>query len=203
MSKKLYIFDLDGVLVDACEWHRLALNKALEEVYNYQISLKEHKDTFNGIPTKKKLSILAERGFDTDKFQEVYDLKQRYTVEFIKKFSKPRAEKIELLTRIKEEGHYLACYTNSIRETAELMLESAGVLSLFDCVLTNQDVAYPKPSPEGYLFLMSKFRINKELCYIVEDSVVGLQSAYSSGANVIKVENQDEVNLELIFKGQK
>ena len=28
---KLVIFDMDGVLVDACEWHRIALNEALKE----------------------------------------------------------------------------------------------------------------------------------------------------------------------------
>ena len=29
MSNKLFIFDLDGVLVEACDWHRDALNEAL------------------------------------------------------------------------------------------------------------------------------------------------------------------------------
>ena len=36
---KMVIFDMDGVLVDACEWHRIALNEALQEVANYTISL--------------------------------------------------------------------------------------------------------------------------------------------------------------------
>ena len=35
---ELVIFDLDGVLVDACEWHRVALNEALQEVCQYEIS---------------------------------------------------------------------------------------------------------------------------------------------------------------------
>lgn len=34
---KLIIFDLDGVLVDACEWHRIALNLALKERCSYEI----------------------------------------------------------------------------------------------------------------------------------------------------------------------
>ena len=44
---KLVIFDLDGVLVDACEWHRVALNEALKEVCNYEISLEDHYGEFN------------------------------------------------------------------------------------------------------------------------------------------------------------
>ena len=39
---KLVVFDLDGVLVDACEWHRVALNKALKALCDYEISLEEH-----------------------------------------------------------------------------------------------------------------------------------------------------------------
>ena len=61
MSYKAIIFDLDGVLVDACEWHRVALNMALKEISGYEVSLEEHKKIFNGIPTLKKLEILAER----------------------------------------------------------------------------------------------------------------------------------------------
>jgi len=34
---RLVIFDLDGVLVDACEWHRVALNKALKEDINFDM----------------------------------------------------------------------------------------------------------------------------------------------------------------------
>ena len=59
---KLVIFDLDGVLVDACEWHKDALNNALERVCNYKITEKDHKEVFNGIPTRIKLNILSERG---------------------------------------------------------------------------------------------------------------------------------------------
>ena len=51
---KLVIFDLDGVLVDACEWHRAALNKALLEICDYEISQEDHYSVFNGIPTKVK-----------------------------------------------------------------------------------------------------------------------------------------------------
>ena len=29
---QLVIFDMDGVLVDACEWHRVALNEALKQL---------------------------------------------------------------------------------------------------------------------------------------------------------------------------
>jgi len=57
----MVIFDLDGVLVDACEWHRIALNEALEEICGYKISLEDHYKIYNGIPTRKKLEILTNK----------------------------------------------------------------------------------------------------------------------------------------------
>ena len=55
---KAILFDLDGVLVDACEWHYLSLNRALKEVVGFTINREDHNSTYNGLPTKVKLKIL-------------------------------------------------------------------------------------------------------------------------------------------------
>ena len=86
---KLVIFDLDGVLVDACEWHRVAFNQALKQVCNYEISLDEHYTTFNGIPTKKKLDKLSEKGvLKEEQHNEIFTIKQNKTIEIIEKSAK-------------------------------------------------------------------------------------------------------------------
>ena len=59
---KAILYDLDGVLVDATEWHYESLNAALKEVCGFIINRDEHVSTFNGIPTIKKLEILHEQG---------------------------------------------------------------------------------------------------------------------------------------------
>ena len=102
-----------------------------------------------------------------------------------------------MIDTLKSRGNIVACYTNSIRETAELMLDKTGILELFDFVLTNQDVENPKPDPEGYVFLMDHFGFSEEDTFIIEDSPKGLAAANASGANVIQVKNPDEVNISL------
>jgi len=201
MSNKLYIFDLDGVLVDACEWHRVALNEALLEVCNYEISLEEHYKTFNGIPTRVKLKRLSEMGkIPASSHDSVYMAKQLLTMEIIKRNAILRPEKVEMIKTLKSRGNVVACYTNSIRETAELMLEKTGILELFDFVLTNQDVDNPKPDPEGYVFLMNHFGFSGEDTFIIEDSPKGMAAANASGANVIQVKDPDEVNIDLFLR---
>ena len=59
---KALLYDLDGVLVDATEWHYESLNEALEEVAGFIIERSEHVTTFNGIPTNTKLEILEKQG---------------------------------------------------------------------------------------------------------------------------------------------
>jgi HAD superfamily hydrolase (TIGR01509 family) len=199
MDIKLVIFDMDGVLVDACEWHRVALNEALKKICNYEISLEEHYKEYNGIPTKIKLEKLATRGIISNSlFEKIEDLKQEKTIEAIEKYASIRKEKIELMKFLKEKNIKIACYTNSIRKTAELMLEKTGILEYFDLVITNQDVKYPKPDPEGYNFCMKKLNISLDNTIIIEDSPKGIQAAESSGAFVIKVKNQDEVDVNLL-----
>lgn len=197
----LVIFDLDGVLVDACEWHRIALNEALKEVGSQEISLADHYGIFNGIPTRVKLAKLTKLGaLDESLHQEVYNLKQSKTIEIIEKHANKRLEKIEMLQGLKSEGHTVACFTNSIKITAELMLKRTGIFDMFDKVTTNQDVSAPKPDPEGYVECMRFFNFSPSETLIVEDSPKGIKAAKVSGANVLVVQNPDEVNLALVKK---
>jgi beta-phosphoglucomutase len=199
MDIKLVIFDLDGVLVDACNWHRAALNSALIKISNTEIKPEEHYSTFNGIPTKKKLQILVEQGRVKKEDQEkIFHEKQKSTIEIIEKSALVRKEKIDLINKLKSKHIKAACFTNSIRETANLMLEKTGVLSLFDKILTNQDVESPKPDPEGYIRIMEYFNCDPINTMIVEDSPKGMQAARASKANVIMVKNPDQVNLSLM-----
>ena len=78
------------------------------------------------------------------------------------------------------------------------MLRKTGIEHLFDHILTNQDVDEPKPNPEGYLFLMKKYSFDEKETFIIEDSLKGIASATSSGANVLVVKNADEVNINIV-----
>ena len=55
----LVIFDLDGVLIDSRELHFKSFNEALINICpDYAIAKDEHLSTYDGLPTRKKLSLL-------------------------------------------------------------------------------------------------------------------------------------------------
>ena len=187
---KLVIFDMDGVLVDACDWHKIALNEALKEVSGYEIPLEDHYKKYNGLPTKVKLNMLIKEGHVQEKdLESIYEMKQLKTVDIIKRESVVKEEKIELMKWLHDSEISVACFTNSIRMTAQLMLERAGVYEHLDLLVTNQDVSSPKPNPEGYIKALKHFNCSPKDAIIVEDSPKGLEAAEKSGANILKVEN--------------
>jgi HAD superfamily hydrolase (TIGR01509 family) len=199
---QLIIFDLDGVLVDACEWHRLALNQALYDICNYEISLDSHHANFNGLPTKTKLQKLIASGVVKEEdCSRVYELKQEKTKHLIKHSSlAPDPDKFLMMKLFKSRGILVACCTNSIRETTQLMLEKSGLDTFLNYVVTNQDVNNPKPDPEGYLKIIEHFGISKDNIIIVEDSPKGLLAARATGCKVIQVKNATEVNIGLFLE---
>ena len=199
MSLKLVIFDMDGVLVDACDWHKDALNKALLELCNYEISEKDHYSTFNGLPTKIKLKKLSELGIvskDPEIHKKINDLKQQKTIDIIKDQASYDFLKVELISWLKNNNIKVACFTNSIRKTTEIMLNKTGILPELDMLVTNQDVERPKPDPEGYNKIINHFNFRPQDVIIVEDSPKGIQAANATGCKVMKVDNATQVHTE-------
>ena len=94
---KAILYDLDGVLVDATEWHYESLNAALKEICGFVIKREEHISTFNGIPTMKKLEILNNQGrLDRKLFDKIWEKKQEKTFEVIEKSAFTDRSKIRL-----------------------------------------------------------------------------------------------------------
>lgn len=194
---KAVLFDLDGVLVDACEWHYHALNDALMTVCEYEIPRELHTSTFNGLTTKTKLNMLTEMGeIDAECCEEIAYLKQENTKKWISNNLKFDAAKTSLISNIGIRGIQVGCVTNCIRETGEFMLKGIGIFSYLDCFITNEDVDIPKPHPDGYWKAMTKLGVIPAETLIVEDSPKGVEAAKATGANVWVVKNAKEVTWE-------
>ena len=192
---KAIFFDLDGVLVDACDWHYHSLNDALDHYKGFKISYDDHIDKYNGLPTSVKLDML---GISEEEKESIWRMKQDRTLENIKMYGSVDKYKIRMLNKLKEENYKLVCVTNSIRETATQMLKSTGQLELFDFLITNEDVNNNKPHPDCYILAMNMLGISKEECLIVEDSPKGKKAAYASGAKVLEVKDVYDVTLDNI-----
>lgn len=201
MSKiKAVIFDMDGVLIDAKDWHYDALNMALE-LFGMQISRYDHLVTFDGLPTRKKLEMLSlERGLPRELHNFINTLKQQYTMQIVHQKCKPKFYHEFALSKLKNSGYKLAVCSNSIRNSVNVMLEKACLLKYMEFFLSNQDVTKGKPDPEMYNVAIKRLGLQPKECLIIEDNDHGIAAAKASGANVMEVESVEDVNYLNICK---
>ncbi len=195
---KAVIFDMDGVLIEAKEWHYEALNRALG-LFGMELSRYDHLVTYDGLPTKKKLQMVSmERGLSKKLHNFINDVKQIYTMELIYSKCKPVFYHQYALARLKHEGYRIAVGSNSIRKTVETMMEQSKLMEYLDFFLSNQDVSQPKPHPELYTKAIERFGLTPDECLIVEDNEHGIKAALASGAHLLKVASVEEVNYQNI-----
>ncbi len=197
MNKSI-IFDMDGVLIDARDWHYEALNLALE-VFGLEISYEEHLEQFNGLSTRQKLEIISKvHSLPVELHQVISNTKQDRTLRIAAEKCFPIAQHLILFDLLRNKGYKIGVYTNSIRQTAEAMLEYAGLLNKIDVLITNQDVVAPKPNPEGYLLACNRLQVLPQNTYVVEDGEYGILAAESAGCKVIRVGSPRDVSISLI-----
>jgi beta-phosphoglucomutase len=193
------IFDMDGVLIDAREWHFEALNEALAN-FGMEISRYDHLVTFDGLPTRRKLEMLTlERGLPAGLHGLLNDLKQQATMKMVHARCAPTFAHQFALSRLRRMGLKVAVCSNSVRDTIQTMMVKADLMRHLDFFLSNQDVRRGKPDPEIYQLAIERLGLQPGQCLIVEDNPNGVLAAQRSGAHVMQVAGVDDVTLDHIL----
>jgi beta-phosphoglucomutase len=199
MKIKAILFDMDGVLIEAKDWHYESLNQALG-LFGVPISRFDHLRTFDGLPTRKKLEMLSvERNLPTELHEFLNTLKQIYTQEIVMQKCRPKFVHEKALAHLKSMGYQMAVCSNSVRASVELMMEKAGLISYFDLLISNEDVTNGKPDPEMYLTAMKRLGISSKECLILEDNENGIKAAIASKGHLMRISDVQDVNLEDIL----
>lgn len=189
---------MDGVLIDAKDWHYEALNQALS-LFGMEISRYDHLVTYDGLPTLKKLEMLTlERGLPRSLHQFINDMKQEFTFQLGYTKCKPTFNHQYALSNLRASGYKMAACSNSIRKTMDVLFERAAIINYLDFYISNQDVKEPKPNPEMYIEAMNRFGLKPEECLILEDNENGIKAAEASGGHLLLIKDSNDVTLENI-----
>jgi beta-phosphoglucomutase len=193
------VFDMDGVLVDAKSWHKDAFDKALESI-GLTIADADHATLFDGLPTRKKLELLTAReGLPEGIHPHLERLKQAHTIRIAAQKLTPNLEHIRVMRSLKSDGFRLGLATNSIRMTAMLFMDLAGLTKYFDSILSNEDVVEPKPSPEIYETSCRLLGLAPSEVLVFEDNDYGIQAAKAAGCRVAIVEDPSQINVNNVW----
>lgn len=193
------VFDMDGVLIEAKDWHYDALNKALK-LFGFEISRFDHLTTYDGLPTRRKLEMLSiEHGLPPELHSFINEMKQVYTMEVVHTQCKPRFVHEYALSKLKTMGYRLGLASNSIKSTIDLMMQKSNLAQYLDVQISAEDVSKGKPDPEIFLKAMERLSLKSSECLIVEDNENGIMAARASGAHVLVVKDVENVNIENIL----
>lgn len=199
MKIEAVVFDMDGVLIDAKDWHYHALNRALEH-FGYNISRSDHLSTFDGLPTRKKLEMLSqERGLPRGLHEFLNELKQRYTTDQVHSHCHPIFVHEYALSNLKALGYKIGLASNSVRNSIEMMMDKSSLRSYFDVMLSNEDVKKPKPDPDMYLTATRMLGVAPENTLVLEDNANGIKAAEDAGCHLLVIQSVYDVQLDRIL----
>ncbi|WP_332692976.1 HAD family hydrolase [Devosia sp.] len=93
----------------------------------------------------------------------------------------------ELVTELRERNIPTAVATSSRNPHAHHHLGAAGLLDLFETIVTRDDVINPKPHPEPYLTAARRLGVDPLHCLALEDSHAGVHAAHAAGMQTVMV----------------
>jgi beta-phosphoglucomutase len=178
MSKKAFIFDLDGVIVDTAKYHYLAWKKIANELgidFTH-----EHNELLKGVSRVRSLDIILELGniVATQENKDKWLVQKNedylsYLVDMDESEILPGV--MPILKFLKENKQGIAL--GSASKNAKPILEKTGIMDYFDVVVDGNDVSNAKPDPEVFLQAAKLLNATNENSIVFEDSVAGIQAA--------------------------
>ncbi|MEI7910815.1 MAG: HAD family phosphatase [Verrucomicrobiota bacterium] len=178
--KLAVIFDMDGVLVDSFEAHRVAW-MAMFQAEKIDFDPAQFTAVF-GRTSREIIALLCGPGRYTDAQVKALDDQRECAYRDAIRGTFPAMPGArELITALSRDGFALALGSSGPPENAELVLEALGVRDLFDAVVTGRDVRKGKPDPEVFITAASRLGIAPNLCAVIEDAPAGIAAAIAGG----------------------
>ncbi len=177
------IFDMDGTLVDSTPIHYQAWLDACAPFgvsYDYDFFI-----TLTGRPVLELSKDLIQR-FDMDiEPIELVRIKESLVEKNLDKVVLVKAVN-EVLEQYKGKLP-MAVGTGASRDRAQKLLTDAGIIDLFDAIVTSDDVDNYKPHPDTFLKAAKLIDVAPEDCIVFEDGHLGIDAAITAGMQVIDV----------------
>ena len=183
---KACLFDLDGVVFDTEPLYTLFWR-------NLDKKLRPNIDNFEHVIKGQTLVQIYDKYFtgEEEKQKEIttilYEYERNMSFNYISGFEL-------FIKELRSKGIKTAVVTSSnLAKMQNVYNKHSEFKGYFDEILTSEDFAESKPSPDCYLKAAARFGVSPEECVVFEDSFNGLRSGITSGARVIGLATTNSV----------
>lgn len=201
ISPKAFFFDFDGVICDSERAHMISALKVL----------REHNVDFSEDYYFEKLFGFDDRAL----FEHVFNLHgKEITPATLKQLLKDKNTEfmqiledellyfdgvVDLIKRIHERNIPIAVVSGALESEVLASLAKGKIDTYFKFVICADHVNSCKPDPEGYEIAFEEMlsyvnNLNKDDCWVLEDSPAGLSAATEAGLNTIAITNSAPAN---------
>jgi beta-phosphoglucomutase family hydrolase len=181
----VFIFDMDGVIVDNAVWHLEAFAEFGKR--HGLVQTKEEYIKYFGNTNQTIMNSLFNTQLSNDKLVALAREKEIIYRELYRPFIKPVEGLPVFLENASGKGIPIALATSAPLENVDFTLDSTGLKKYFSIISDASMVKHGKPDPEIYLLTAAKLGVQPSDCIVFEDSIAGIQSALSAGMRVVGV----------------
>lgn len=181
----VFIFDMDGVIVDNAVWHLEAFAEFGKK--HGLVQTKEDYTKYFGNTNQTIMDSLFNTHLSSEKLDTLSKEKETIYRELYRPFIQPVEGLPAFLKNASDLAIPIALATSAPLENVEFTLDSTGLKKYFHIISDASMVKRGKPDPEIYLLTAAKLGVQPSDCIVFEDSIAGIQSALSAGMRVIGV----------------
>ena len=185
MEKKLYIFDLDGTLVDTVVDLNAGINYALNK-HGYPTRSVEH--TAHAIGNGIFVTLLRSLPLEDPNAANILlpDFREYYRSHFLDNSIRYQGM-LNTLKTLKKSGHLLAVATNKLDEIAREMINTLYP-HIFDIIKGDKEGLPKKPDPALINSVIEELQIDKENVVYIGDSEVDILTARNAEIKLVLVD---------------
>jgi beta-phosphoglucomutase-like phosphatase (HAD superfamily) len=84
-------------------------------------------------------------------------------------------------------GHPVSIASGGARRIVEAALVATGIRDIFPIIVTPEDVAHGKPSPDMFIYAAGRMGVPSQDCLVLEDADPGRHAAIAAGMEFLIV----------------
>ena len=174
MSKAVFIWDLDGTLLDSYD----IIVNSLCKIYKERLSIELNREEVYKEAIRYSVGHFLER-MEKETGIKFDDLKDRYSqISGEQKLNiKLISHAKEILEYLKEHGYRSYVFTHRGKSTIPV-LKNLGIYDYFDEIVSSVDAHFKrKPLPDSINYLVDKYHLNKKTTFYVGDRSMDIECA--------------------------
>jgi beta-phosphoglucomutase len=179
------IWDVDGVLLDSGEQHRLAWHRlAAEEGVPFTDA--DFWATF-GMRNADIIPRFYGADLPPQRIQALADRKESYYRELLQNQALPLPGARALMAALHAVGYRQAIGSSAPPENLRVIVQLLDLSPYLDAIISGEGVARGKPAPDIFLAAAGALGVPPSRCLVIEDAPAGVAAAHAGGMRCLGV----------------